>query len=370
MKTLNKLIIVSILITIALPFSSEANVKSVKEQANQVLKEISKWHSSKESTFKTGNSTSNFKAYMKYNNSYNKEYPIASVTNFKTSNPSVSAKEIINIIKKALVITNWDEQRTMKGIDVYGVHLKHLKRYIRIFIKTKNGVTQYSTATFKESSLIESSVETELIQRTLFKLHLKKSKKFVWNKMINHLIISEASANILPDTNKIGDAISNKADEAISMINQKMKLAGEEVEKVSNYLRKNGEEIYQRLEDIVNGPVGQTVRGISDLGEGVNRLSKLFTNPGKLFLSSAAVALGGLSVSIIGSGIGQIGDFLWELISGEKNKQQLIQRFNEEKENWEKHQKNYNELEKLFENTLKLLKNVTQINMSKTTFLT
>ena len=55
----------------------------------------------------------------------------------------------------------------------------------------------------------------------------------------------------------------------------------------------------------------------------------------RLFLSSAAVALGGLSVSIIGSGIGQLGEFLWELISGE-NKQQLIKRFNEEKENWEK----------------------------------
>ena len=151
-------------------------------------------------------------------------------------------------------------------------------------------------------------------------------------------------------------------------ISTQIQEATNQVGRITNFIEEDGKGLVQTIDELNNliqGNVPQATQGISDLGEGVNRLSKLFSNPGKLFLSSAAVALGGLSVSIIGSGIGQLGEFLWELISGEKNRQQLIKRFNEEKENWEKNQKSYNELENLFENTLKLLKNGTQINMSK-----
>lgn len=349
-----------------LSFRTEANVNSVNEQTNYVIKEISKWRSSKQSTFKTIDGVSSFKAYIKYNKNPNGGYPIASITNFKTNSNKISAKEIINTLKEALDLKKWDEQRRLEDVNIYGVYLKPLKRYVRVFIRTKNGFTQYSTATFKESSLVKLSVETEVLQRALFGLYNKKSRRFVWNKLINHFIISEARATKLPDTKEISDAISDKANEAVSAINRKIKLAGKDVEKVSKYLKENGEQVYQQLENIVNGPVGQTVQGISELGEGVNRLSKLFSSPGKLFLSSAAVALGSLSVSIVSSGIGQLGEFLWELFTGEKNKKLLIKKFNDNKEKWNKYQKSYNELEDLFKNTLKLLKNATQMNIKET----
>ena len=63
-----------------------------------------------------------FKAYIKYNNSYNEEYPIASVTNFKTSNPSVSTKKIINTIKEAF-IKPIGMRKELEDVDMYGVHL-------------------------------------------------------------------------------------------------------------------------------------------------------------------------------------------------------------------------------------------------------
>lgn len=340
--------------------NSIAQGLNIPRQAKKILKESTNWKKSKDLSTINSNERSYFRAFLKRDKNPNGNSLSAAITYFQTTNKNITSRKIISSLEEALQIQKWDEKKSWGDVEVYGIYLKQLRRYVRIYTRTKNGVTQYSTASFRKLFFVESSVETEVIQKVLFGLLKKKPNKFVLNEIFKKLFISSATAfeNFAPYN-------PYEVFTQLSEIGPKVQEASEQVTLVSKFIQSEGSNIQNAISGIEQFAKEDAVR----IADGITNISNLFSNPKKLFLSSASVALGGITVSTIGSGIGELGEFLLDLITGDMERQQLIKKFQEEKEKWEKNQENFNKLTKILDDTLTLLKNTEKLKISKLDFI-
>jgi len=300
------------------------------------------------------------------------------ITYYHFPKKNMSIAEIMNSIIAGIGDKKW-QRRAVGKAQVYGLHYRPNNRYIQIFLKNSGQAMEMSIALMRTMYLRDVALESEVIQRRLIGLLTGKTRdrrrvsnlKSGLRILAGLLWIPSAHAQTTPcGPLDFACVISNAGDKVDSINNVLDKGVGE-LDKLNKGVTTFNDQ-FSDLMDLINKQGSTFNNSFKKFNKELNRsndiaerfLNTIF-NPGVIFATSAAAGLGGLAVSLAVDGIIAGAKKVIDLITGESKKREILARFNEARENWEKTKEAKFKSERLLEQLIAVSEFPKKFNLSR-----